>query len=307
MRGGWALLAAACLAACDAPMPVEPVPAPPARPARPATPEPSALSAETAAYYARIQAAFLAQGLMRTDPGDDLPFTTRDLVETFLRIAMYDEYTNQGGRLIERPSASTLRRWERPVQMRVVFGPAVDPASADRDRARISAFAARLARLTRHPISMVSSGGNFIVLILTEGERRAYGPELARLIPGLDRATTDAIINMDPQTYCLVVNGEVPGSMAYGKAVAVIRAENPDLLRLSCVHEELAQGLGLANDSPKARPSIFNDDEEFALLTRLDELLLRILYDPRLKVGMTEAEARPIVEVIAEELMGGPA
>lgn len=55
----------------------------------------------------------------------------------------------------------------------------------------------------------------------------------------------------------------------------------------------------------RARPSIFNDDEEFSLLTRHDELLLRILYDPRLRPGITEAEARPIVTTIATELMGG--
>jgi hypothetical protein len=72
------------------------------------------------------------------------------------------------------------------------------------------------------------------------------------------------------------------------------------------VHEEIAQGLGLPNDSPAARPSIFNDDEEFALLTRHDELLLRILYDERLSPGMEPDEARPIVRRIAEELVGGP-
>jgi hypothetical protein len=38
--------------------------------------------------------------------------------------------------------------------------------------------------------------------------------------------------------------------------------------------------MGLANDSRQARPSIFNDDQEFALLTGHDELLLTILYDP---------------------------
>ena len=63
--------------------------------------------------------------------------------------------------------------------------------------------------------------------------------------------------------------------------------------------------MGLANDSPAARPSVFNDDEEFALLTRHDELLLRMLYDPRLRPGMTEAEARPIITDIATELTGG--
>ena len=62
-------------------------------------------------------------------------------------------------------------------------------------------------------------------------------------------------------------------------AVAVIRAEHPDLLRLSCLHEGNHPGLGLSNDHPLARPSIFNDDEEFALLTSQDEAMLAILYD----------------------------
>jgi hypothetical protein len=67
----------------------------------------------------------------------------------------------------------------------------------------------------------------------------------------------------------------------------------------------MAQGMGLSNDSPEARPSVFNDDEEFALLTPHDEALLRILYDPRLRPGMTAEEAMPIVRAIAEEIVGG--
>ena len=76
-------------------------------------------------------------------------------------------------------------------------------------------------------------------------------------------------------------------------------------MRLSCFHEEIAQGLGLPNDSPRARPSIFNDDEEFALLTDQDEMMLRILYSPELRPGMTAAEARPIVESLARRMVGG--
>jgi len=87
--------------------------------------------------------------------------------------------------------------------------------------------------------------------------------------------------------------------------VAIIRAEHPDLLRASCIQEEVAQGLGLSNDYPLARPSIFNDDEEFGLLTTHDEKLLEMLYDERLRPGMSEGEARPIVERIASDLMGG--
>ena len=83
----------------------------------------------------------------------------------------------------------------------------------------------------------------------------------------------------------------------------MIKDEHRGLMRKSCIQEEMTQALGLANDSPNARPSIFNDDEEFALLTRHDELLLRMLYDPRLKIGMTVKTAHPIVEQIAQELM----
>jgi hypothetical protein len=68
----------------------------------------------------------------------------------------------------------------------------------------------------------------------------------------------------------------------------------------------VAQGLGLPNDSPTARPSIFNDDEEFALLTTHDEMLLSMLYNPRLSPGMTPDEARPILQELADGLVGGP-
>jgi hypothetical protein len=110
---------------------------------------------------------------------------------------------------------------------------------------------------------------------------------------------------MPRSTYCLVFAWDPNDDGAYEKAVAVIRSEHPDLLRLSCIHEEMAQGMGLANDSPEARPSIFNDDEEFALLTQHDEKLLAILYDPRLTAGMSAADAMPVVREIASVMVAG--
>jgi hypothetical protein len=111
-------------------------------------------------------------------------------------------------------------------------------------------------------------------------------------------------MNLPRDQLCIVIAFSEGGSASYAKAVAVIRAEHPTLLTTSCIHEELSQGLGLANDSPQARPSIFNDDEEFGLLTRHDELLLKMLYDKRFKTGMSAAEAAPIARVIAKELLG---
>jgi hypothetical protein len=314
MRGSPKLLAAAALlAACEVVAPGNPVPNPPPRPARPVTPTPlpapTRLSAETRAYYQHLQAGMLAQGLLRTDRGGgpDAQFDARRAVQAFDDIAFYAEYADSGDRLVPRATASRLQRWVRPVVMKLVAGPSVDPAEVARDRVRIAAYAARLGRISGHPVRATTDGAaNFTVLLLTEDERRAYGTRLDALLPGLSAATRSAIIDMDPSTYCLVVAKDADRSDVYVQAVAVIRAELPDALRVSCYTEELAQGLGLANDSPRARPSIFNDDQEFAWLTKMDEVLLKMLYDPRLHPGMTREQAQPVVERIAQELLGGP-
>lgn len=257
------------------------------------------------AYFREVETTLKGRGLLRRDIApSDAPFDAATLAQNFIRIALYDEYaTTPLGTLIARTTPSRLRRWDVPVRMSVEFGPSVPAAQRDEDRAMVRAYAGRLARASGHPVSMVRNGGNFTVLIVNEDERRALGPRLEQLVPGISRGTVAAITDLPVSTFCVVFAFSQGAEPRYNRAVAVIRGEHPYALRQSCIHEELAQGMGLANDSPEARPSIFNDDEEFALLTRHDELLLRILYDPRLRPGMTEAEAAPTVRGIAAELM----
>lgn len=307
--GGAAVIAA--LSACNATAPgasgPKTSPTPPPRAAvPPAAPGPNSEALQT--YYTAVQRSLLTQGLLRTDGGGvDVPFTQAMLARNFERIALHQEYTASGGRLVAFENASKLTRWEKPVRISLHFGPTVDGAKRQKDRATLTRFAARLGRVTGHPISMVSGGGNFRVYVLNEDERRAFGPELARIVPGISAASQRAVINMPRDTYCLVFARDPSNTGRFDQAVAVIRGEHPDLMRTACIHEEVAQGLGLSNDSPQARPSIFNDDEEFGLLTTHDEMLLRILYDKRLRPGMSAAEARPIIHRVAYELLGNSA
>ena len=301
--------AALGLTACVSP--VSPTLAPAPRPALPPaasgpTPQ-SDESRQLATYYGRLQQDLLAQGLLRTDGGGpDVPFSKRNLVDNFVRIALFDEYASAAGLLIQRQTASNLRRWSGPVRFGVQFGDSIPLAQRSKDTAVVTSYAARLARATRHPISTSNSNPNFHVLILNEDERRSIGPTLRRLVPGIANSSVRTVENLPKPILCIVLAFSVgEGNYDYSNAVAVVRGEHTALMRQSCIHEELAQGLGLANDSPQARPSIFNDDEEFGLLTRHDELLLRMLYDRRLSTGMTAASARPIAEVIAGELLGG--
>lgn len=302
-----ALIMALALSACGAPLP--PPAAAPAAP-RPASAAPlpqSPASAAAQAYYAQVQQALLSQGLLRTDGGgEDTPFYARQLAENFIRIALFDEYDRDaGGVVVQRQTVSELRRWVEPVRVGLRFGPSVPPDRQASDRALVGSYLARLQGLTGHPIRLDDNNANFHVHIVNEEERQALGPALRAALPGVAGPDVAGLVNMPRSTYCLVYAQSRGDTATYTGAFAVVRAEHPDLLRLSCLHEEIAQGLGLPNDSPAARPSIFNDDEEFALLTRQDELMLRILYDPALRPGMTEAEARPIIYSLARRLMGG--
>lgn len=258
------------------------------------------------AYYRRVEANYLAQDLLRSDDGaTDAPFHARDLAENFMRIAFYDEFTERDGVLIAEANENRLHRWQQPVRLSLEFGPSVPLDQRAADRAAIAAFAARLSRLTGLPIRLSSWRPNHVVLIVNEGERRGLSDRILAFAPEVSQAALDTVTRMRPDTYCTVFSFTPGTSPAYSGALTIIRGELPDRLRLSCIHEELAQSLGLTADHPHARPSIFNDNEEFALLTKQDELMLRMLYDRRLRPGMTLAEARPIVEVMAAELLPG--
>lgn len=303
--------ALALLAACDAPAPVaKPEPTRPTldldAESASAAPTPSAKSEALRSYYRRVMNDRLTFGLLRRDGGGpDTPFTAEMLVRNFERITFFDEYVSAPGS--GRGGASPLRRWQGPVRIEARFGDSVDPATRSKDSNALRQYAGRLARVTRHPISYTSGGSaNFHVFFASEDDRPETLRQILALEPGLDRGIVRAIQSLNRNTYCLVIafpRADAP--YTYRRAIALIRSEHPDLMRLSCIHEEVAQGLGLANDSPDARPSIFNDDDEFALLTSHDEILLSILYDRRLRPGLTADQARATVRQIATEKTGG--
>jgi len=307
-KGALALSACALLSACLAPTPtLKPQPRPdglaqPGEPEETYSPGPESLALRR--YYARVQNDLLSQGLMRTDGGGpDTQFDADDLLRNFMRIAFINEHPLDSVGPSDG-SISDLHRWTKPVRMRVEFGASVSPEQRAEDTRFITAYAARLRKISGHPVGITrSKSANFHVLVMSADDKDEMLARVSQIMPGASPGTLAVFRNLSRPTYCLVV--AEPGGKTgneYMTAVALIRAEHPPLLRRSCIHEELAQGLGLTNDSPRARPSIFNDDEEFAYLTTHDELLLKMLYDKRLQTGMSLEEARPIAARIAAEL-----
>lgn len=256
-------------------------------------------------YYVHLQQDHQARGLLRVDGGGpDTPFTPDMLARNFEKIAFFEEYARNTG-ISQAGAASDLRRWDRPVRINMEFGPSVTPAMRAADQAALDALVPRLANATGHKISQAATRANFHVLVMGQDDHDTLEARIDALLPNAAPSTRALFLNIPRDFLCFVTTFSTsePGHH-YDTAVALIRAEQPDLLRKSCLHEEIAQGLGLPNDDPKARPSIFNDDDEFALLTTHDEMLLNMLYDKRLSAGMTVDEARPIIYILAREQTG---
>ncbi len=254
----------------------------------------------TADQY-RAYAQFLsADGGLRADRSpSDAQFSNADLAANFQRIALNREYRREDGKLVEATTPTSISRWGAPVRYQILGG-----GATPLDRADYAELAQRLTALTGVEVREQEREAepNVTILILNADERRAFIRELQsdgtadRMPLIVEWAEKLSYPCVGQVGYRDADTGLITGAMI------VIKAELEGLFRKSCIHEELVQTMGLMNDDRKVRPSIFNDDQEFALLTEHDEYLLQMLYDPRLRPGMGPEEAVPLLDEIIRDL-----
>lgn len=255
-------------------------------------------------YYTRVQESLINAGLLRQERAlKNAPSTPHKLARDFAEIALRSEY---GSSLSASGSGSRkpVMRWEVPVRMNVVFGASVDAEQRRKDQRSIVSYMNRLSKITGHPVKHTNKGANFHVLVVNDAERKSLATTLRKMVPNLNSASIRAVERMKPNHFCMVIASPYRNPKdGYQSVVAIVRAEHPDMMRTACIQEELAQGMGLPNDCNYARPSIFNDDQEFGLLTQHDERLLKMLYHPALHSGMPRKEAVPKLKQIAAQVV----
>lgn len=244
--------------------------------------------------YAEYDRRMREIGRHRVDPAPlDAPFGAAELERNFVTVALNVEAMPR-----QRARAQPVRKWRVPI-VYALIGAGVTPA----DRLRVEAYFSRLARLTGLTIREGSDGINMPILFIGEAERaRELARARASTEPGM-AFFADFLSRPDRENPCR-------GTLRHNRnfeivfAAVLIKNEVSGTLRRACIEEELSQSLGLTNDSPEVRPSIFNDDQEFAALTRHDEYLLRILYDPRIRAGMREDEVRALLPDVVADAWG---
>ena len=229
----------------------------------------------------------------------DAPFTAEDLARNFEEIVFRYEFRfDDQGRQIDEPLTKPLKRWEGTIRYRLT-GDGVVPE----DHRTVADLTARIEPLTGLAFQEADSGEDMLISIASSS-----GAE--RIVADLEARDWTAHRERYEQWrenshwICgatLSASRDEPNRLV--DAHIFLRAETTGLRRRACLHEEITQALGLTNDSATARPSIFNDDQEFALLTRHDEILLRALYHPSLRPGMAAEEAMPTARAVLEMLL----
>ncbi len=191
----------------------------------------------------------------------------------------------------EGPTAN-LRKWVAPIRVYVDNR----AGRASLHRALVERHVRLLAEITAHDIAIVERADEANLIAVFEREAK-LGQVFEEFFPNADDGERLIRSSVCFGRYRINKRFEIV------KAVVVIppdRAASRGKLP-ACVVEEFTQVLGLPNDSAEVYPSIFNDRSVDDELTENDILLIRLLFDRRLRAGMPRPEAlRRVREILPE-------
>ena len=209
-------------------------------------------------------------------------FTDSEITEGFFKTAFGAEY-HLAGRV------DRIRKYDMPVR---VFA---DGNRPDR-KAQLAKVVADIGRRVQHlDIAMAESSdaANVVVKLVRDRDLNRtistfYGSERARSIRG----------SLDPQCLSGFRKNE---KFEIEHSDVILTVDNGDFIFFDCGYEELLQSLGPINDTSSVPWTMFNDNVSMGFFDVYDQYILNILYDPRVKAGMTVAEVKAVLpEVLAD-------
>jgi hypothetical protein len=86
------------------------------------------------------------------------------------------------------------------------------------------------------------------------------------------------------------------------RAEVILTSENGEFGFLDCAYEELLQALGPINDDRSVPWTMFNDEVQMGFFDIYDQYILNILYDPRVRAGMTREEVGALLPYVLPEV-----
>jgi hypothetical protein len=209
-------------------------------------------------------------------------FTDSEITDGFFKTAFGAEYQLAG-------RVDRIRKYDAPVR---VFA---DGNRPDR-KAQLAKIVADIAARVQHlDIAMVetSDGANIVVKLVRDRDlyrtiSTFYGSERAREIRS----------SLDPQCLSGFRKNE---KFEIEHSDVILTVDNGDFIFFDCAYEELLQSLGPINDTSSVPWTMFNDSVSMGFFDVYDQYILNVLYDPRIKAGMTVGEVKAVLpEVLAD-------
>ncbi len=209
-------------------------------------------------------------------------FTDSEIIEGFLKTAFGAEY-HLAGRV------DRIRKYHAPVR---VFA---DGNRPDR-KSQLAKIVADIAKRVQHlDIAMAdrSDDANVVVKLVRDRDLSRtistfYGSERAREIRS----------SLDPQCLSGFRKNE---NFEIEHSDVILTVDNGDFTFFDCGYEELLQSLGPINDTSSVPWTMFNDNVSMGFFDVYDQYILNLLYDPRIRAGMTVGEVKAVLpEVLAD-------
>jgi hypothetical protein len=204
-------------------------------------------------------------------------FTDGEISEGFFKIAFRAE-------LQVGPRAERIRKFDSPVRVYVNnFG------TPDR-RADLATIVTDIrSRVAHLDIGLTNDRkvANVVVTLVHKRNfkramRAAFGIERARQIQE----------TLNPQCLSGFAKDE---HFRIQHAEVILPVDAGEFTFYDCAYEELLQALGPINDDRSVPWTMFNDDVQMGFFDVYDQYLLNILYDPRVRPGMTKDEVKAIL------------
>jgi hypothetical protein len=204
-------------------------------------------------------------------------FTNDEIKEGFFKIAFNAEF--QVGAPADR-----VRKFDEPVR---IF---VESKGLPDRRSEIATIVADIRSLVNHLDVAVTDdrrAANFVVRLVPERD-------LKRTIRSLYGNGRAAQIQRSLSPECLSGIGK-DKQFRIRRAEVILPVDAGDFTFYDCAYEELLQALGAINDDRSIPWTMFNDDVQMGFFDVYDQYLLNILYDPRIRPGMTKDEVNALL------------
>ena len=210
-------------------------------------------------------------------------FTDAEIVEGFLKTAFGAEFQLAG-------RVDRIRKYVTPVR---VFA---DGNRSDR-KAQLAQVVADIGKRVQHlDIATVSRAEDANVTVKLVRDR-----DLARTIAkdyGNERAH-EIKTALDPQ--CLS-GFRKNDAYEIERSNVILTVDNGDFVFLDCAYEELLQSLGPINDTSSVPWTMFNDKVSMGFFDVYDQYILNLLYDPRIRAGMTVDEVKAVLPAVLADV-----